>query len=373
MKTLANLFGPIVILFGVACAGRSPLPPHAPTRTAAASSDPGNSRTESTTVAVPAPRTIGDPSIRALVAGVLQCKFDEVYMRFDWECETHKAWKNSDLLEQDAGQEALLAMLSDTNVRVRALATTKNLSSEWLEKDRTRPRYLLERVAMETEARVAETMAEWVSGVDIERFELQTPYRAMSQSPNPKVRAASARLYSLHKSAFAREVVATLLEDADIEVQSAAAKSLAYTTDVRACELAKKKVAQVPAFKVLQALSSGMCDGVAALVMRQLFTRTKAPNADALENDVSIGFAASTICKFNNDPAVRREGIAVGQRLTAVTWNDGLSTFLGVDVLVACGGQSAKGHLQTLARSKKENIASPARRALEELKGASAP
>jgi hypothetical protein len=347
-------------------------------QTSAAASDASNRRNQSAYAVSPAPGTIADPNIRALVASILQCKFNELDTRFDFECAAYHDWLTSDVFEQEAGKAALLAMVLDPDVRVRALAITKELPPDWLEQDITRPRYLLEHVATETKAWIARGIADWLSHVDIERLGLQDLYRAMSQNPHPLVREASAHLFTMHKSAFTFGIVARLIDDADIQVQTAVAWKLALQGDEQTCAHVHKKVEQHPAFQVLAQLSYSRCDGVSALAMRQLFMRTTTPDVDALENETSISSAAATICSFNHDREVRRAGVAIGLRLCGEKWQSaphahlGMAHF-GVRAVVACGGQSAKAQLQTLERSSNYRVAFAARQALANFAGAHTP
>jgi hypothetical protein len=307
----------------------------------------------------------------------LACKFEEGY--FDDECPAIKAWAdNEDLFADGKGNETLLSLFGDPDVKVRILADKHSIDLSFFE-DKAHAAKLFALAKAEKDESVAHDLARYVAKVDAEKLGLGAELKELAKHPSKKFREGIAfYLISSHQGPVALEVEQMLIDDADPGVQSNAISALStggITPGVEPiCKLLTKQLSRTDNLhgEALWAGGSSKCAGMKDQVAVELDKRTKDPSKITNAVGIKYALAAGDLCRDETPPAMKKKGFELGKRLTDTKVPDPNTRRSGLGVLVTCDPAAAATILAGLAKDKDKFVADEAKKKLDDAKAKAA-
>jgi hypothetical protein len=318
-----------------------------------------------------------DPQIVALMKPALACKFEEG--SFDEECAAYKAWvDNDELFAEGKGNETLLSMFADPDVKVRLLAERKSIDHSYFD-DKARAARLFALAKAEKDETVAHGLAGYVAKVDAEKMGLGAELKELAKHPAKRFREALAfYLISSFQTPIALEVEQMLIDDPDPSVRGDAIGALStggITPGVEpVCKLLTKQLTRTDELhaKALWAGGSSKCAGMKDQVAAELDKRTKDPSKVTNAVGIEYALAAGDLCRDETPPALKKKGFEIGKRLTDAKLPDPNTRRSGIGVLSRCDPAAASAILAPLAKDKDKFVADEAKKQLDELKAKAA-
>lgn len=321
---------------------------------------------------------VRDPKIAALAKDALACKFEEG--SFDDECPGFKAWTdNEELFEEGKGDDTVLSMLGDGDVKVRILATKKGFTStETFFADKAHGKRLFELAAKEKDDDVASSLASYVTRFDAEAAGFGAELRASAKLPNARFRKQLGAVIAHYQGPAAVEVVQTLLQDEDKEVVKSTISDLS-TGGITpgappVCKLLAQQIARTDDLvgPALWAGSSSKCVGMDKLVIDELRKRVNDPTKVTNAVGIDYALAAAGVCDRTKSDDLKKKGFEIGKKLTDTKIPDANTRRSAFDVLASCGPAGAAAAIRPFANDKDKFIADSAKRKLDQLSAKSA-
>jgi len=315
-----------------------------------------------------------DPKIVKLAKAALACKLEDGY--FADSCPAFKAWSdNEELFADGKGDETVLSMLGDADLKVRALAAAKGFESPVaLFADKAHAAALFAAAAKETDSNVARTIASYVGRIDADKLGMAADLRALAKHPVVAFRENLSAVITYFQTPAAVDAITALIADPDRGVRRAAISALSsggITPGVEpVCALLTKQFQRTDDLvgDALWAGSSSKCPGMDKQVIAELTKRTADPTK--VTNSVGIGYtlAASGVCTRTKAAELKKAGFAIGKKLVDAKLPDANTRSAGASVLVDCDPAQATAALTALARDKDSFVAKAASEKLARLK-----
>lgn len=307
-----------------------------------------------------------DPQIMALAKPALGCKFDD---NFDAGCPALNAWRDSDLFKDGKGDETLLSMLGDDDVKMRLLAADHRLSDEVLS-DKVHVDRLLEMAGKERNEFVAEAFGETIGRVDVERLGVATQVLDLAKRSSSPFRRGLTMMIEHHPSS---PTALTVVKEFLTEASSSGVPSVVFSRLGRAgnvpavCDFLKEQVQRIDWSTPLPPASLSSCDGMKALVFDEVKKRTKSPTSLSLTAGDDILKAAQNLCLARSTPEAQKKTVfQVVKALTETKVNNRIR-LRATERLASCDANAAKPALSSLSKDKDVFVAKEAERQLERL------
>lgn len=350
--------------FAIACGG-SPQP--------GANSPSGTNASDQPCPDVPSPAVAQtdeiDPDLVALAEAAKKCSFENG--SYEWNCPAFREWRseNDDLFEGPAGNNTILSMLEDSNVRTRTLATERGFTAaRSYFGDPKRAARLLAVLDKEREPRLLSPLGKFAAYISGEKM-LGEELRTLAKHPTLELRRSYAEhVLPQNPTAFSLEMVKVFLDDADDSVRRAAIRSLSANGRTRATEpiCASLKGQLTRSDKLvgdaLEAGSTSKCAGLAELVIAEIEKRSEV-EASVLNDRNNPDFASSlgSLCwRQSTAEPVKQRAFDIAVKVTPKiedTWRK--RTYVGL--FRYCDVKRAKDALAPYLKDKDKEIAEHAK------------
>ncbi len=320
-----------------------------------------------------------DKDILALAAAAQKCNFE--HGSFDYDCAGYKEWRDagSDLFEGPGGNNTVLSMLEDKDVRMRTLAAQRGfIVARTFFSDEKRAARLLSVIDKEREDRLFYSYGRFAAYINGEKV-LGKELRALANHPVTSFRSSFAdNVLPTHPTEFSLGLVKVFLDDPDDSVRRAAIRSLSANGRTRPtegiCALLKTQLGRTDrlAADALTAGSSSKCPGMADLVVAEIEKRTADAAAAAAEGAPDYSDPLSSICwRDSTSEELKKRAFDIANKV-APKVNDAWRRRSYLYAFRNCDVKRAKTALAPYLKDKDKDIAKTAtdetKRVEEELK-----
>ncbi len=359
--TLPRTVSLTALLLLAACGGAAEKP-------AESASGPAVSAAPAAAAAAPAAAPgARDPKIAELAKAALACKFEDE--SFDDECPAYKAWSEEEtLFEEGHGDDTILSMLGDPELKVRLLAAEKDITEAyWENGDRVKTLVALGKA--EQNEKLSQKLGMLASTVDWQKHGMGDALKDLARhAPQPFRRALAYHLNASFQTPIVVEVDQILIEDPDQHVADTAVEGLGHGhTTEPLCALLKAQMIRND-FRHSTALwagSSVKCAGMKEVVAAELAKRIADPSHVTRETGWDYIRAARNVCRAES-PEVQKKGFELAKKLIDVKITDVQTRRHAVDTVVECDPKAGPALLGTLLKDK--DIGKDAKEALDALK-----
>jgi hypothetical protein len=320
-----------------------------------------------------------DKDILALASAAQKCSFE--HGSFDYECAGYKEWREagSDLFEGPGGNNTILTMLEDKDVRARTLGAQRGfIVARTFFSDEKRGARLLSVIDKEREERLFYSYGRFAAYINGEKV-LGKELRALANHPVTSFRSSFAEnVLPTHPTEFSLGLVKVFLDDADDSVRRAAIRSLSSNGRTRPtegiCALLKTQLGRNDklAADALTAGSMSKCPGMAELVVAEIEKRTADAASAAADGAPDYSDPLSSICWRDSTPEpLKKRAFDVASKV-APKVNDEWKRRSYLYVFRNCDEQRAKAALAPFLKDKDKDVVRVAtdetKRVEEELK-----
>jgi hypothetical protein len=274
---------------------------------------------------VPAPAAESsntDPDILALAEAAKTCKFEN--SSFDWNCPAYKAFtsESDDLFEGLDGNSTILAMLENSDVRMRTLAADKGfVTGRAFFAQKSNAERLIKVIAKEGEPRVLSRLGRFAAFINAEKLGMTEQVMAFTAHGNSQFRdAVASAMLPLQPTAFSLKFTQKLLDDADRSVKRSALLALSGNGRTRAseslCAALKSQLTRTDdlAAEALEAGSTSKCEGMQEATLTEIEKRVKAAQPDTKLGNFQS--AVSSVCwGFRTPEALKKRAFDVAVKV----------------------------------------------------------
>ncbi len=279
------------LAFATACAGAPAAAPNAPAQKDCADA-PATAATSSNS----------DPDILALAEAAKTCKFEN--SSFDWNCPAYKAFtsESDDLFEGLDGNSTILAMLENSDVRMRALAADKGfVTGRAFFAQKANAERLIKVISKEAEPRVLSRLGRFAAFINAEKLGMTEQVMAFTSHGNSQFRdAVASAMLPLQPTAFSLKFNQKLMEDADRSVKRSALLALSGNGRTRPseplCSALKSQLTRNDDLtaEALEAGATSKCEGLQEATLAEIEKRVKAAQPDTKLQ--AFQSAVSSVC-----------------------------------------------------------------------------
>lgn len=304
-----------------------------------------------------------DQDILALAAAAQKCNFE--HGSFDYDCAGYKEWRDagSDLFEGPGGNNTVLSMLEDKDVRARTLGAQRGfIVARTFFSDEKRATRLLAVIDKEREDRLFYSYGRFAAYINGEKV-LGKELRALANHPVTSFRSSFAdNVLPTHPNEFSLGLVKVFLDDPDDSVRRAAIRSLSSNGRTRPnegiCALLKTQLGRTDklAADALTAGSSSKCPGMAELVVTEIEKRTADPAAAGADGAPDYSDPLASICWRDSTPeALKKRAFDVANKVASKV-TDEWKRRSYLYVFRNCDEQRAKAALAPFLKDKDKDV-----------------